>query len=121
MLGKLFGSKKVVDAGVSAIDSAFYTEEEKAQSLERRIGLKVKLLQAYEVFKVAQRILALLYGIPYVTAWFVTFMCSFFFDVEEQMTLLIESDIATANLIILGFYFLGGAGESVMKYRVPRK
>lgn len=120
MIGKLFGSKKVVDAAISGIDSAFYTEEEKAQSLERRIALKIKLLSAYEAFKVAQRVLALLYGVPYVTAWFITFLASFYIDVDMQFKLLTNSDIAMANLIILGFYFMGGAGESIMKYRVKK-
>ena len=120
VLGRLFGSNKVIDSTIKGIDAAFYTEEEKAQSLERRISLKISLLKAYEGFKVAQRLLALIYGIPYVTAWFATFAASFFVDVEKQMAYLSDSDMATANLIILGFYFLGGAGESVMKYRIPR-
>lgn len=117
MFGKLFGSKKVVDASISAIDSAFFTEEEKSAALERKMTLKAALLKAYEPFKVAQRALALLYGVPYVLAWFATFCCSFFMDVKQQFDLLLNSDIAIANLIILGFYFAGGAGESIFKYR----
>ncbi len=120
IFGRLFGSDKVIDGAISGIDKAFYTKEEQAESLERRIALKVKLLQAYEAFKIAQRFLAMLYGIPYVSAWFITFAASFFVDVERQMDYLVNSDMAMANLIILGFYFLGGAGESIMKYKVPR-
>ena len=34
ILGKLFGSDKVIDAGISGIDKAFYTDEEKAETEE---------------------------------------------------------------------------------------
>ena len=32
ILGKLFGSDKVIDAGISGIDKVFYTDEEKAEN-----------------------------------------------------------------------------------------
>ena len=121
LFGKLFGSKKVIDAGIAGIDAAFYTEEEKANALERRMALKSALLKAYEPFKVAQRFLAILYGIPYVTAWFALFVVSFFMDVQTQYNLLINSDMAIANLIILAFYFAGGAGESIYKFKMGAK
>jgi hypothetical protein len=121
ILGKLFGSEKVIDGGMKAIDKAFYTKEEKADDRIKIMNAKGLLLKSYEAFKLAQRLLALLYGIPYVTAWFCTFVASFFVDVKSQFEFLISSDMATANLIILGFYFLGGAGESIFKYRGVKK
>ena len=119
IFGKLFGSEKVIDAGIAGIDKAFYTEEEKADSLERAMGLKVQLLGAYAVFKVAQRFLACIYSIPYVFAWMVTWGASFFIDVQTQYDMLLESHLAIANLIILGFYFAGGTAESMLKFQ-PR-
>ena len=120
ILSKLFGSQKVIDAGISGIDKAFYTEEERADNIAKGMTLKAMLLKAYEPFKIAQRFLALIYGIPYVTAWFGTFAASFFVDVSVQMELLKNSDMATANLIILGFYFGGGAAESIFKYKAVK-
>lgn len=120
ILGKLFGSEKVVDAGISTIDKAFYTKEEKAEDSMKAMQLKASLLQSYAAFKVAQRFLALLYGIPYATAWFVAFCASFFVDVETQMNMLSNSDMAVANLIILGFYFGGGAAESIFRFRAAK-
>jgi len=114
---KLLGSDKVIDASIKGIDAAFYTAEEKAASYERRMQLKSGLLKAYEPFKVAQRFLACLYGIPYVTAWFTLFAASFFVDTSTQLDFLVNSEMAYANLIILAFYFAGGAGESIFKYR----
>jgi len=117
LFGKLFGSDKVIDGAIKGIDAAFYTEEEKAKSLENRMSLKCTLLAAYKPFKLAQRFLAMLYGIPYVSAWFITWGASFFIDVSKQYEMLSNSDLAMANLIILGFYFAGGFGESVFKFK----
>lgn len=118
--GRLFGSEKVIDAGISTIDKAFYTNQEKAEDGMKAMQLKAVLLQSYAAFKIAQRFLALIYGIPYVTAWFATFAASFFVDVVEQMEFLTNSDMAIANLIILGFYFGGGAAESIFKFRAKK-
>jgi hypothetical protein len=54
MFGNLFGTKEVIDGGISLIDNAFYTDQEKA-------NMKIKLLKAYEPFKIAQRYLAFMF------------------------------------------------------------
>ena len=113
----LFGSEKVISAGIAGIDKAFYTEEERAENLQKAMQLKVGLLNAYAAFKVAQRFLACIYSIPYITAWVITWGASFWVDVTTQYNMLIESHLAVANLIILAFYFAGGAAESVMKFK----
>jgi hypothetical protein len=118
---KLIGTEKVIDAGMNGIDKAFYTDEEKAEDKLRRMQMKTALLKAYEPFKVAQRLLALIFSIPYVIAWFSLLIASFFMDVDKQFKFLIESDMALAVLIILGFYFLGGASESIFKFRTKIK
>ena len=120
LFSRLFGSEKVIDAGIAGIDKAFYTDEEKAETYNKRMALKSALLQAYQPFKVAQRMLALIYSIPYVVAWFGLFGLSFFMDVDKQMRFLVDSDMAVANLIILGFYFAGGAAESVFKFGLKK-
>ena len=71
-LGKLFGSEKVIDAGINGIDKAFYTDEEKAEDAITRIGLKERILQAYEPFKLAQRYMMLIVGTPYMIIWVAT-------------------------------------------------
>lgn len=118
--GKLLGSDKIIDGGMKAIDKAFYTAEEKADDHNKRMSLKALLLKAYEPFKVAQRFLALIYGIPYVIAWTVTFFASFFKDVSVQFEFLADSRMATANMIILAFYFGGGAAESIYKFGIKK-
>lgn len=107
ILGKLFGSSDVIDAGISAIDAAVYTEEEKAKMEVVKSKVKIDLLKAYEPFKIAQRLLALVFGIPYAIAWIATFTASFFIDVESQLKIL-SGTMGEIVLAIIAFYFLGG-------------
>jgi hypothetical protein len=113
ILGKLFGSDKVIDAGISGIDKAFYTEEERAEDKLKAAPWKIALLKAYEPFKIAQRLLAITFSVPYVSAWCVTFgMSCFDMDVSTQEELL-QGDIAKIVWTIIAFYFLGGFAESM--------
>jgi len=115
IIGKLFGSQKVIDAGISGIDKAFYTAEEKAEDRLKAAPWKIALLKAYEPFKVAQRLLALIFSVPYVSAWCVTFALSCYgMNIEPQLELL-TGDIAKIVWTIIGFYFLGGFAESIGK------
>lgn len=60
----LFSKESVVEKGVDALKSAgdkmFFTEEEKSDWF-------LAVMKAYEPFKLAQRYLMLIVGIPYVT------------------------------------------------------
>jgi hypothetical protein len=105
----LFTSDKVVEGISSGLDKSFYTEEEKRDHFQ-------VLLSLYEPFKVAQRLLALTFSIPYALAWLVAFMASFWIDVSTQLTLLTDPDgIAPIVLMINVFYFGGGALEGVVR------
>ena len=104
---KLFGSDKIIDAGVNGIDAMFFTDEEKSNA-------KMQFLKLYEPYKLAQRYLALIYSIPYALAWLVTFIASFFVDVALQIELL-KGDAFYINIVILSFYFGGGAAEGIVK------
>lgn len=107
--GKLFGSDSVVQAGIDGIDKIVYTDEEKVDN-------KLLLLRAYEPFKLAQRFLMLIVGIPYMLCWLITFLLSFFtsIDMESQIALL-DGRIGDVFLIIAGFYFGGGLVEGGIK------
>jgi len=109
MLSKLFGSKAVIKSGIEAIDAVFFTDEERANRHER-------LLALYEPFKLAQRLLACIFGIPYAIAWLATFIASFFVSVEPQIALL-DGDISRIVGTIVGFYFAGGVVNSVVSAR----
>lgn len=129
----LFGSSKVVDTVVdgvyNGVDKAFYTDEEKAENNLKKADLKIKMLKAYEPFKMAQRFIALMTGVPFVLihviaclSWIVA---AFLIDDKTHFINIMErlSDVATVNNNTLGepfvwiciFYFGGGAAEGGIK------
>lgn len=113
ILGKLFGSADAIEKtreGVfNGIDKAILTKEEK-------LDYNLMIMQAYEAFKVAQRLLALTFGIPYSIAWFITFIVSFFQDVTQQQ-LLLKGTMGEIVLAIVAFYFLGGVANGYISIR----
>lgn len=64
VLTNLFSSSKIIDSTISGIDKAFLTDEEKADYY-------LKLLKAYEPFKIVQRMLAFMFGGIYLLTWVV--------------------------------------------------
>ena len=100
IFGKILGSDNVIKAGLRGIDALIYTDQEKSE-------MKAKFLKLYEPFKIAQRYLAIIFGIPYASAWFITFIVSFFIDVSPQIELL-KGDMGMIVTVIIGFYFAGG-------------
>jgi len=101
IIGKLLGSSEIIDAGIKSIDAVCYTEEERADQ-------KLKLLKAYEPFKVAQRLIAMTFCVPYALAWIVTFFVSF-----TSIELTVQSDLLSGKMgiivaVIVTFYYGGG-------------
>jgi len=104
--GKLFGSDKAIESGLDLIDNAFYTDEEKGAQ-------KTTLLKLYEPFKLAQRYIAMTFCPPYMLAWFITFIASFFMDVTKQLEMLLNPvGVSSIVLAIVVFYFGGGTLNS---------
>lgn len=136
---RLFGSSSVVNKAVDGIyngvDALVYTEQEKAEDFKDRVGLKIKLLQAYEPFKLAQRFIALMLGIPFVLIHVVvtvTWLIGIFKIgpgleykfVFEQLKLVAEWNNATLGEpfgYVVIFYFLGGAAEGGIRAFGNRK
>ena len=109
---KLFGSDKIIekigDSLYNGIDKAIYTPEEQIEN-------RLKSLAAYEPFKIAQRLLALVFTIPYMLAWTATFIASFFVNVEAQQAVLLNGTMGQIVLAIVAFYFLGGVVNGVKR------
>lgn len=131
VFSKIFGTEKVIDAGISAIDKSFYTEEEKAEHHIKVAGIKIDLLKAYEPFKLAQRLIAFMVGIPFVAIHAIIFliqlillMLALRYGSESydfamtQLDLMVDRNNQTLGepfAWIVGFYFFGGAGEGIVK------
>ena len=120
IISSLFGSDKVIDAGIDGIDAMVFTDEEKSKA-------KMAFLKLYEPYKLAQRWLMAFVCIPYVLAWsaVVGILILEVFTKQELNTdrltaFLIGSDVGTAFVLIICFYFGGGAVEGVVR-RFGRK
>jgi len=115
ILGKLFGSSDHISKGLDMVsstgDALVFTKEEKAE-------WKLKLLQAYEPFKLAQRLLSLVVGIPFVFIHILA--CVLMAFGVETASEVAKSNNETLGLpfsLILVFYFGGGVIEGALKAR----
>lgn len=108
--GNLFGSSKILDEGIALIDDAFYTNEEKAEQ-------KKQILKAYEPFKIAQRLLAIMFCSTFLFILILLVTMSFFMDITSQLNAIeaiMESPLVSPVMLILGFYFAGGMLEGTI-------
>ncbi len=118
-LGSLFGSdgikKKFVDGIYNSVDAVFYTEEEKKENHKA-------FLRLYEPFKLGQRYLAIIFGVPYALLQALAFsirLYSYDNNLLQDSITIIQSDMHDSlGLIvykIVSFYFAGGMMEGVIK------
>ena len=122
--GSLFGAKEIVEDGLKMIDEAFYTDEEKAQDkvklLEKKAELKIKQLEAYHPYKKTQRFLALSFVFVFLFIMLNGILAQLYGVVDIKN---VKSALEFANsmwlgeivLIIVTFYFGGGAAEGILE------
>lgn len=117
---RLFGDDKVVDKSFDLVDNAFYTDQEKAEN-------KSNILKYYEPFKLAQRYLAMTFAPVYCFAWVLTFLTELLSALWgntvklDKVYGLLTGHMATMVILILGFYFAGGAAEGIMDRMKAKK
>ncbi|WP_211828680.1 hypothetical protein [Kistimonas asteriae] len=131
LFGRLLGSKKAVDGIYKGVDALVYTDEEKA-------NYYLRLLKAYEPFKVAQRLTALMVGIPFVLIWI---LCALMIAISaflepcstdqvcrasilpmraKELATLNNETLGTPFALIVTFYFAGGAVEGALRAKVGK-
>ncbi|SFP60574.1 hypothetical protein [Hydrogenimonas thermophila] len=122
--GSLFGAKEIVEDGLKMIDEAFYTDEEKAQDklvlLEKKSELKIKQLEAYHPYKKTQRFLALSFVFIYLFIMLNGVVGQLYGvvsidDVKNALKFANEMWLGEIVLIIITFYFGGGAAEGILE------
>ena len=101
ILGKIFGSGNAVESVVNLIDSIHTSDEEEIQA---KAKAKTDLLSAYAPFKIAQRLLAIMFTVTFLGAYGNT---------ADARAVLAEFWIGEIMLTIVLFYFGGGAFEGV--------
>ena len=117
LLGKIFGSEKVISSGIALIDS-FHTSTE--EEIAAKTKAKVEIMQAYAPFKLAQRVIAFSFTFVYlacfglVLAYTLTGQVA---DADKVKQVLEDFQIGWAMMIILGFYFGAGAAEGILAQR----
>lgn len=112
ILGKIFGSDKAIskalDGAYNGVDKLVFTEEEKADRFER-------LLKLYEPFKLAQRLLAVIFSVPWALGWIIAFVMAAFGQEITELKALLSGQMGSIVLTINAFYFGGGALEGLIK------
>jgi len=120
LLGKIFGSERVIQSGIELIDS-FHTSKE--EEIEVKTRSKVALLEAYAPFKLAQRVIAFSFTFIYLSCFALVLGFTLMdqtADAEKVKAVLEDFQIGYAMLIILAFYFGGGAAEGILQNRQRR-
>lgn len=121
LLGKIFGSEKVIQSGIELIDSLHTSTEEQ---VEAQTKSKVALLEAYAPFKLAQRVLAFSFTFVYLSCFALVLgytLMDQIADADKVKEVLEDFQIGYAMLIILAFYFGGGAAEGILQNRNRRE
>jgi hypothetical protein len=116
VISKMFGSGDVISKGMDLIDSMHTSSEEE---IAAKAKAKTDLLQAYQPFKLAQRYLALMFGLTFLGSYVLVLgmTISGQGDPDAVTKVMEQFSINYAMLIILGFYFGGGAVEGFMDKR----
>ena len=113
IISKILGSDKVIEKGLGLIDSMHTSSEEE---IAAKAKAKTDLLQAYAPFKIAQRYLALMFGLTFLGSYVLVLAMTISGqgDPEAVTKVMEQFSINYAMLIILGFYFGGGAVEGFL-------
>ena len=122
LIGNLFSNAKIIDSTISGIDKAFLTDEEKADYY-------IKLLKAYEPFKIVQRMLAFMFGGVYLLTWiacvglFVYGVISGEGEFIQGSDMLAQRNNDTLGVpvsLIMGLYFGGGMVEGIIRSKTGK-
>lgn len=120
LLGKIFGSEKVIQSGIELIDSLHTSTEEE---ISARNKARIDLLTAYAPFKLAQRVIAFSFTFVYLGCFGLVLgftLADQTTDAERVREVLSEFGIDIIMLVIAGFYFGGGAAEGILQNRQRR-
>lgn len=112
VLSAIFGGSKVIEEGFKLIDSMHTSTEEE---IVAKTQAKVDLLNAYSGFKVAQRYIAFLFTINFIASfWAVVYLWATDKDMQGFIEIMQAFSIGSIMLVIVGFYYGGGAFEGVV-------
>ncbi len=111
VLGRIFGSDKIMSKGLELIDDAWTTDEE---MIEAKAKAKIDLMKAYAPFKVAQRYLALMFTLTFLVSFFLVLGMTLggIGETDDVFMVLDQFMIGWIMTAIVSFYFGGGLVDS---------
>jgi len=119
ILSQLFGTGEIISKGMDLIGKQFPGD---AEMLAAQTKAKTDLLSSYAPFKIAQRYLALLFGLTFVGSYLMVLGLHFTDqEMKDVLAILGTFKIDWIMLTIVGFYFGGGAFEGVVSKVNERK
>jgi archaellum biogenesis protein FlaJ (TadC family) len=112
VLAKIFGSGDVIKSGIQLIDDMHTSTEEE---INAKTKAKTDLLSAYAPFKLAQRYLAVMFAVTFLSSFVLVLGMTLYGqgDIEAVKQILGDFFIGEIMLTIVLFYFGGGAFEGV--------
>ena len=115
ILSRIFSPKKLGDSIISGIDKIILTNEEKLDYMQ-------KMLVLYEPYKLAQRVLAIMFSGAFLLVHLITAISHFVYVLRDKDASNIISlytfnndGLGTIVMIIVSFYFAGGLLEGTVK------
>jgi len=115
-IGKIFGSGDVIKKGMELIDDMHTSSEEEIAAKSKA---KIDLMNSYAPFKIAQRWLALMFGVIFLGSYVLVLVMTLTGqgDPDAVTKVMDQFTINYAMLVILGFYFGAGAAEGLLEKR----
>ena len=115
ILSTIFGTGDVISKGLDLIDDIHTSD---AELVEAKSKAKTALMTSYAPFKIAQRYLALMFGLSYLGAFWLCIIL-FFFDrpMAPILDIMGTFSISIIMTAIIGFYFGGGFVEGIISKR----
>jgi len=112
ILAKIFGNGDVIKSGLELIDDIHTSTEEE---IIAKTKAKTDLLSAYAPFKIAQRYLAVMFSVTFLSCFVLVLGMTLYGegDIESVKAILGDFYIGEIMLTIVLFYFGGGAFEGV--------
>ena len=114
IIGKIFNPEKLGDSIISGVDKAILSKEEK-------LDYMAKFLKLYEPYKLAQRILAIMFSGVFLLVHLLIFIVHLtLLTLEKSVDHITplytynNDSLGTVVLIITSFYFCGGVIEGTV-------
>ncbi len=120
ILSTIFGTGDVISKGMDLIDKMHTSD---AEMIAAKSKAKTDLMAAYAPFKIAQRILATMFAVTFLSSFVLVLIMALFYDakIDVVRSVIGEFYIGEIMLTIIVFYFGGGFVEGALGARGKNK